>query len=216
MFGARSFTMALVASLVITVSGNTTRPPAPPHRPSPDILSGEVAIVASPERNEIAVTVDEDPADGTVDHAFRVQLRNGYVASFLGQADVLTNEGALVVSATNGQQWTFALTRSDAEAVVGPAVAVFGIARIDTSKWRMCHAMVAARLLSPACAVRPAADGSPGPECNNCDAGGGSDEGCQITCGDFSCSAQCSVDTYACCSCATGCRCCRRGVEGER
>jgi hypothetical protein len=184
-------------------------------RDSAIVLVGDTRVTTSDDGMTTVVSVDAGGGtvipDGLVDQAFRVQWDSPRSVTFAGSATLTYAASRLVVVPASSAGWVFTVSGRETPlpAVVAalPSLSAIGLARFWGSFVHVSHEQVAAQLLETGCPglVQPLSERS----CSNCEAGGPGTEGCFIDCPNGSCSATCTDGYYSCCSCTTGCRCCK-------
>ena len=179
----------------------------------PLTLTGDLHMVTSPDGLTTSVSIDEgdakDPADGLVEHAFRLQHKAEQALAYDGVATITYANASLRLDLDEGAGWVFAvkdtrMSLSD-RALAYPWIFVIGLSHHWGEKTHLSHDEVAALLLASGCKM---AGGDP--TCETCEAGGPGAEGCGVECdGGSGCSADCGGGgSFACCNCPSGCRCC--------
>ncbi len=178
----------------------------------PLTATGEVYMVTSPDGLTTAVTLDigslDQPPDGIVDHAFRLQHDKVWQAGYEGWATITYTGTDLRIAVDERSGWVFSLDGTpSAGAEPDPGYttfAVFGLSHHWGATVHKASDEVSTALLATNCGT---ALGDP--SCDTCEAGGPGVQGCSVDCGGGSgCSANCAAGTFACCNCPGGCGCC--------
>ncbi len=157
------------------------------------------------------------PADGLVDHAFRLQ--NAPFVNYSGPATVTYVRGRVTVQVGSKSGWAFTVIGRPLPPPDDSLVpyAVSGISHMWGAAVHQAPDVVFANLSSGTCSSTTVDAGSlsagDDPACKDCQTGGPGVQGCSMDCGGSSCSADCADYQYACCNCPTGCGCCGNGYE---
>lgn len=172
---------------------------------------GHVSMVTSLDGLTTAVSIDiggpEQPPDGLVDDAFRLQHKTLQALAYDGVATITYTGTELRIDVDDQVSWLFSVDGTDAmPSELSQPYASFVLTGLSHHWGGKAHASaedVATLLLANGCTTRD------DPSCDSCEAGGQGVGGCAIECdGSSGCSARCGPGSFACCNCPGGCRCC--------
>jgi hypothetical protein len=152
------------------------------------------------------------PVDRLVDYAFRVQ-HDAQFFSYHGPGQVRFKKGRLVIAVDEVTGWIFSVPGVDATVAGSESYAVYqalGVARFWGAGIHTTFEGVREALTTTCSAGNLSGLGIASLQggCGSCEAGGGTETGCGISCGDTECTVNCGSGTYACCNCPASCRCC--------
>jgi hypothetical protein len=213
----RRFALTVVAVLLAGV-GSLGLSPQPTENAF--TVMGIVEMSTSSDGRETVVSIDRDdavqPADGLVDHAFRLQHATGPRFAYRGAGAITFQAHRLTVAVTPDRGWVF--TVASREQAFLPQTTTYVPAPIQglSHHWGLTIQRsadeVAAALFAGAC------NGTDASDCSECQAGGPGVQGCTLGGPEGpSCSADCTEGYFACCNVGS-CRCCLRinGWPGAR
>jgi hypothetical protein len=208
---------AVVLFVVLLATSKASSPTGSGPQVASLVATGQVRITTAHDGLSALVSVDAarpDGTDGIVDYAFLVQTADPMRVTFAGPGTVSFSTTRLAVAPATGRGWVFPVAGMDGEPALAQkraaTIPVVGLSQYWGKMVEVTHDELVADLLTLVC--QAGALGESGPGCSSCETGGPGEVMCDATCPDRSCSASCGEGFHACCSCASGCRCCAGGA----
>jgi hypothetical protein len=221
----RALILATLVFLSFPVGGGATRAPRTDDAVT---IHGWIRIVSAESGQVSVVTassgVPQGPGADVVDIAFRLQHATPAHLDFEGPGVVTRDANRIVISADDHTAgWTFVVVgrpTGDAKAPSNyPVFPLVGLSRHSGASVQRTRDQVVAQLLAGKClgansggAVTAGAGGS---ACDACANDEEQNPSCGVTCGDSSCSAECTNGYHGCCSCGGGCGCCPDRIDAR-
>jgi hypothetical protein len=184
----------------------------PPQADRPAMQTGWVRLSSSEDGLTTVITVAgrQPTPDGVnvIDRAYRLQHLQPEPLTYEGPASVMHRANQLVVAVDPAHGWRFPVAGKPVIAESAPTqyleIPVRGLSQHWGPSIRRSHDEVVPMLLTGVCAAAAGGTGT----CDPCATGGSGSDGCDIDCGDTSCSTECGGGTHACCNCPGSCVCC--------
>ncbi len=214
---------ALIASVILSLAGVGVRIAGgiPREQPRSLVLTGRIDIgMGADGRLLLLVDIDSgtQPADGLVEHAFRLQGAPALTYSGPGTVTYIRNRVTVRVADSDG--WVFTVTgwpMSPPDSAL-TAYGISGLAHMWGASIHEPADMLFTTLPSTTCSAASSLGvtiqgGTGDPNCQNCTSGGQGVSSCSIDCTNSLCEANCMNGSYACCTCGGYCGCCANQID---